>query len=77
MQVINTHPDRETSEARLEQVKAEQKQLEEKQIKVEDKLDIRKKQFHVLVNSIHQLQASSSHFYLLKSSNFKKGNQLR
>merc|ERR1719508_307353 len=54
--VINTHPDREISEARLEQVKAEQKQLEEKQIKVEDKLDIRKKQFHVLVNSIHQLQ---------------------
>ena len=50
------HPDRDTSEARLEQVKAEQRQLEEKQVKLEDKLDIRKKQFHVLVSTIHQLQ---------------------
>merc|ERR1719376_1552939 len=47
--VIMNHSDRETSEARLEQVKAEQ-------IKLEDKLDIRKKQFHVLVSTIHQLQ---------------------
>merc|ERR1711970_1460631 len=54
--VIMNHSDRETSEARLEQVKAEQRQLEEKQIKLEDKLDIRKKQFHVLVSTIHQLQ---------------------
>jgi len=54
--VIMNHSDRETSEARLEQVKAEQKQLEEKQVKLEDKLDMRKKQFHVLVSTIHQLQ---------------------
>ena len=56
--VIMTHPDRDTSGARLEQVKTEQTQLEEKQIMLEDKLDIRKKQFHVLVSSIHGLQAS-------------------
>ena len=56
--VIMNHSDRETSEARLEQVKAEQKQLEEKQVKLEDKLDIRKKQFHVLVSTIHQLQVT-------------------
>jgi len=54
--VIMNHSDRESSEARLEQVKAEQRQLEEKQVKLEDKLDIRKKQFHVLVSTIHQLQ---------------------
>ena len=57
-----THPDRETSEARLEQVKAEQRQLEEKQIKLEDKLEIRKKQFHVLVSTVHQLQVSDFFF---------------
>ena len=51
-----THPDRETSEARLEQVKAEQRFLEEKQVKLMDKLDVRKKQFHVLVSTVHQLQ---------------------
>ena len=56
VQVIMNHSDRESSEARLEQVKAEQRQLEEKQVKLEDKLDIRKKQFHVLVSTIHQLQ---------------------
>jgi len=54
--VIMTHPDRDTSGARLEQVKTEQRQLEEKQIMLEDKLDIRKKQFHVLVSAIHGLQ---------------------
>merc|ERR1711942_50299 len=54
--VIMNHSDRETSEARLEQVKAEQKQLEEKQVKLMDKLDVRKKQFHVLVSTVHQLQ---------------------
>merc|ERR1719438_60401 len=54
--VIMTHPDRETSEARIEELKLEQKSLEEKEIKLDKKLDIRKKQFHVLVSSIHQMQ---------------------
>ena len=54
--VIMTHPDRDTSEARIEQLKAEQLQLEEKEVKLDQKLDIRKKQFHVLVSSIHQMQ---------------------
>ena len=54
--VISTRPDRETSQNRIEQLQAEQKLLEEKEVKLEAKLDIRKKQFHVLVSSIHQLQ---------------------
>ena len=51
-----THPDRETSQNRIEQLQIEQKLLEERECKLEEKLDIRKKQFHVLVSSIHQLQ---------------------
>ena len=51
-----THPDRETSQNRIEQLRIEQKLLEEREGKLEEKLDIRKKQFHVLVSSIHQLQ---------------------
>ena len=54
--VITTHPDRETSQNRIEQLQTEQKLLEEREVKLEEKLDIRKKQFHVLVSSIHQLQ---------------------
>ena len=54
--VISTHPDRETSEARIEALTHEQKQLEEKEVKLDQKLDIRKKQFHVLVSAIHQMQ---------------------
>ena len=54
--VITTHPDRETSEARIEALTHEQKQLEEKEVKLDQKLDIRKKQFHVLVSAIHQMQ---------------------
>ena len=54
--VILTHPDRDSSSQRIEQLKLEQKQLEERELKLEQKLDIRKKQFHVLVSSIHQMQ---------------------
>ena len=54
--VITTHPDRETSEARIEALRQEQKQLEEREVKLDQKLDIRKKQFHVLVSAIHQMQ---------------------
>ena len=54
--VILTHPDRDSSAQRIEQLKLEQKQLEERELKLEQKLDIRKKQFHVLVSSIHQMQ---------------------
>merc|ERR1719237_1808137 len=54
--VITTHPDRETSEARIEALSHERKQLEEKEVKLDQKLDIRKKQFHVLVSAIHQMQ---------------------
>ena len=54
--VITTHPVRETSEARIEALRQEQKQLEEREVKLDQKLDIRKKQFHVLVSAIHQMQ---------------------
>ena len=54
--VITTHPDRETSEARIEALRQEQRQLEEREVKLDQKLDIRKKQFHVLVSAIHQMQ---------------------
>jgi len=55
--VIQTHPDRETSGARLETVQAELTSLKEREQALEDKLDMRKKQFHVLVSTIHQLQS--------------------
>lgn len=55
--VIQTHPDRETSGARLETVQAELTNLKEREQALEDKLDMRKKQFHVLVSTIHQLQS--------------------
>ena len=54
--VITTHPVRETSEARIEALRQEQKQLEDREVKLDQKLDIRKKQFHVLVSAIHQMQ---------------------
>merc|ERR1719499_1858846 len=49
--VITTHPDRESSEKRIESLR-----LEEREVKLDEKLDIRKKQFHVLVSAIHQMQ---------------------
>jgi len=54
--VIMTHPDRCTSETRLETVKAELKMLQEKEIRFDEKLGVRKNDFHVLIDSIHQLQ---------------------
>merc|ERR1719483_804237 len=54
--VIQTHPTREESEARLEQVKQDLEQLQEKEYQLEDKLQARKKQFHLLVSAIHQMQ---------------------
>jgi len=55
--VIQTHPDRESSGARLETVQAELASLKDREQALEDKLDMRKKQFHVLVSTIHQLQS--------------------
>merc|ERR1719228_1602367 len=55
--VIQTHPNRTTSGVRLETVQAELAALREKEQGLEDKLDMRKKQFHVLVSTIHQLQS--------------------
>ena len=52
-----THPQRDNSEAKIEALKQEQECLEDREKKLEEKLNIRKKQFHVLVSSIHELQS--------------------
>ena len=52
-----THPQRDNSESKIEALKQEQECLEDREKKLEEKLNIRKKQFHVLVSSIHELQS--------------------
>ena len=54
--VVSTFPDRKTSQNRVEHLQAEWKLLEEKGVKLDAKLEIHKKQFFVLISSIHQLQ---------------------
>jgi THO complex subunit 7 len=55
--VINQNPDRSTSGHRIEEVKSDLEKLKATEAALEDKLESRKKQFHVLVQSIHNLQA--------------------
>ena len=55
-QVICQNPDRETSTQKLEDIKEELHQLEETEASLDLKLELRKKQFYVLVQSIHELQ---------------------
>merc|ERR1712126_124327 len=54
--VIQSHPDRDSSTSRLETVREELGQLEEREKQLQEKLELRKKQFHLLVSSIHQMQ---------------------
>lgn len=54
--VIQSHPDRDSSTSRLETVREELGQLEEREKQLQEKLETRKKQFHLLVSSIHQMQ---------------------
>jgi len=54
--VIQSHPDRDSSTTRLETVREELGQLEEREKQLQEKLETRKKQFHLLVSSIHQMQ---------------------
>jgi len=74
--VIMTHPDRGTSEVKIEALKQEQSTLEEKERKLEEKLDIRKKQFHVLISSIHQLQEMLADDDDLKTEDISKDSNL-
>ena len=55
--VINKNPDRLTQGKKIEDVKAELDDLKAAEDALEAKLESRKKQFHVLVQSIHNLQA--------------------
>ncbi|XP_037071736.1 THO complex subunit 7 homolog [Pollicipes pollicipes] len=54
--VINQQPDRKETEARLAELKAELQSMQACQDGLDAKLEMRRKQFHVLVTSIHQLQ---------------------
>ncbi|XP_053604572.1 THO complex subunit 7 homolog [Plodia interpunctella] len=55
--VISEQPDRRETLAHLSTLKTELSNLESTKQQLESRLALRKKQFHVLVTSIHQLQA--------------------
>lgn len=55
--VISEQPDRKETLERLATLKTELNSLETTKQQLEGRLALRKKQFHVLVTSIHQLQA--------------------
>ncbi|KAM4021989.1 THO complex subunit 7 [Anomaloglossus baeobatrachus] len=54
--VIQYHPDRHETLKQLEALDKELKQLSHTKENVEDKLELRRKQFHVLLSTIHELQ---------------------
>jgi len=54
--VILEHPDRPSSLARIESIKEDELALRNKEKMLEEKLGQRKKQFHLLISTIHQLQ---------------------
>ena len=69
---IQAYPSREESGKNIVEVTAHLERLKEEEEELDTKLQQRKKQFHVLVNSIHQLQVKSfwiswawRHIYLL------------
>ncbi|XP_046388661.1 THO complex subunit 7 homolog [Ischnura elegans] len=55
--VISAQPDRRETAKRLAGLKGELRALEETREMLDRKLDVRRKQFHVLVATIHQLQS--------------------
>ncbi|CAH2312989.1 THO complex subunit 7 [Pelobates cultripes] len=54
--VIQHHPDRHATLKQLDTLGEELQQLSQTKQNVEDKLELRRKQFHVLLNTIHELQ---------------------
>ncbi|XP_014253977.1 THO complex subunit 7 homolog [Cimex lectularius] len=54
--VINEQQDRKETNEKLEKLRSELETLEVKYNQLESKLDMRRKQFHVLFASLHQLQ---------------------
>jgi len=55
--VINEQPDRKETEEKLDKCKKELASLDATKDQLEKRLELRRKQFHVLITSIHQLQA--------------------
>lgn len=55
--VINEQPDRKETDKKLSELQKELKLLEEKSQHLEAKLDMRRKQFYVLVSSVNQLKS--------------------
>ncbi|KAK0168379.1 hypothetical protein PV327_002187 [Microctonus hyperodae] len=56
--VINEQPDRKETNIKLTTLEQELGFLKEKSEQLEQKLEMRRKQFHVLISSIHSLQAT-------------------
>lgn len=54
--VIQLHPDRQETTKQLQVIDREVTSLEDKKESLEQKLDMRRKQFHVLIAAIHELQ---------------------
>lgn len=54
--VIETHPDRKKSQAETDELKKQIADLEETKNKLSRKLDMRAKQLHALIHSVHVLQ---------------------
>jgi len=53
---ILEHPDRDSSQLRIQGIRTEQEQLRQREAQLEEKLRQRKNQFHLLISTIHQLQ---------------------
>ena len=55
-QVIQDHPPRNTSRDKITELELTLKRLIGKKVYLDRKLDLRRKQFHLLVQCVHQLQ---------------------
>ena len=56
IQVICENPDRDTTGKKLEEIRAEIESLASVEENLDAKLEMRKKQFHVMIHSIQELQ---------------------
>ncbi|KAK2146538.1 hypothetical protein LSH36_601g01024 [Paralvinella palmiformis] len=54
--VIEQHPDRQQTHSQLEELDRELKSMKDTKESLQKKLDLRRKQFHVLVTAIYELQ---------------------
>nr|XP_002119739.1 THO complex subunit 7 homolog [Ciona intestinalis] len=54
--VVLQHPDRQQTEGQISELKCDLKELEANELRLVEKLDLRKKQFHALLTSINHLQ---------------------